>query len=221
MSQPLLIDKRNFDQLAADWIRDAVMSGVLVPGERVTEMALAGQIGLSRSTVRAAMQRLASEGLLVRRAYSAWEIASLTPEDAWELYSVRGPLEGLASRLAAERIDEAARGSLYAALNALQQAVAAQDWPRIADADIGLHRTVVSLARHKRLSMLHDQIITPIHLYILSSNRRSFDELVAFHTRLVEPIVQGRAEDAQRLAIDHVTDSCALVLNWFKSWQQE
>jgi len=215
------IDKRNFDQLAADWIRDAVMSGALVPGERVTEMALAGKIGLSRSTVRAAMQRLAGEGLLVRHAYSAWEIASLTAEDAWELYSVRGPLEGLASRLAAERLDKAGRSTLYAALDALTQAVQARDWPRIADADISFHRTVVGLAGHKRLGMLHDQIIMPIHLYMLSSNRSAFDELISFHTQLVEAIVQGRVEAAQRLAADHVMDSCSLVLDWFKSRQPD
>jgi len=221
MTQLSAIDKRNFDQLAADWIRDAVMSGTLVPGERVTEMALAGKIGLSRSTVRAAMQRLAGEGLLVRHAYSAWEVASLTAEDAWELYSVRSPLEGLAARLASERIDEVGRSTLYAALGALVQAIRDRDWPRIADADIGFHRTVVSLAGHKRLGMLHDQIITPIHLYMLSSNRSGFDDLISFHTQFVETIVQGNADAAQQMAADHVMNSCGLVLDWFNSRQQD
>jgi len=221
MSQFPVIDKRNFDQLAADWIRDAVMSGTLTPGERVTETALAGKIGLSRSTVRAAMQRLASEGLLVRHAYSAWEVASLTAEDAWELYSLRGPLEGLAARLAAERMDAAGRRTLYAALDALIQAVQAQDWPRIAEADISFHRTVVGLAGHRRLGMLHDQIITPIHLYMLSSNRSGFDDLISFHTQFVDAIVQGDADAAQRMAAEHVMNSCGLVLDWLKRRQQD
>lgn len=68
MSTRVEIDKRSLDRQAADWIRDAIFSGDLAPGSKLTEISLATQIGLSRSTVRAGMQRLATEGLLIQHA---------------------------------------------------------------------------------------------------------------------------------------------------------
>jgi len=212
MSKVISIDKRSFDLQAADWIRHAVMSGDLAPGTRVTELALAEQIGLSRSTVRTAMQRLANEGLLVQHAYTGWEVASLTPEDAWELYTLRSELEGLASKLTAERLDDAGRETLRAALDELVLAVQKKDRRHVAEADIGLHRTIVRLARHRRLSAMHSQIIDPIHLYILSTNRGSFDDLIPTHTQLIEAILRGDAANAHRLACEHVTVSCEQVV---------
>lgn len=212
MYKVVSIDKRSFDLQAADWIRQAVMSGELAPGARVTELALTQQIGLSRSTVRTAMQRLATEGVLVQRAYSGWEVASLTPEDAWELYSLRCELEGLASKLAAERLDDAGRETLRSALNELTLAVNAKDRRHVAEADIGLHRAIVGLAQHRRLSMMHSQIIDSIHLYILATNRDSFDDLIPMHADLVEAILRRDAATAQRLAREHVTFSSGQVV---------
>lgn len=216
MSNLTSIDKRSFDQMAADWIRNAILSGELVPGSKVTELSLTERIGLSRSTVRTAMQRLAGEGLLVQHAYTGWEVTSLSSEDAWELYTLRCGLEGLASKLAAERIDDAGRKTLLAAFEDLKLAVAAKDRRTVAVADIGLHKTIVNLAKHRRLSMLHAQIIAPIHLYVLASNRAIFDDLCAAHSPLVDAILRGDSSEAQRLACDHVTVACELLLKRFE-----
>ena len=217
MTKVVSINKRSFDQQAADWIRSAVMSGDLAPGIRVTEVGLAEQIGLSRSTVRTAMQRLAGEGLLVQHAYSGWEVASLTVDDAWELYSLRASLEGLASNLAAARIDDASRKVLHEALEELRLAVQARDPRRVAAADMGLHRTIVSAAKHRKLMMMHSQIIDSIQLYALfyvrSVSADTFDALIPVHAELVETILSGDSDKAQRLACEHVSFSCEKVLN--------
>lgn len=204
MPKIISINKRSFDQQAADWIRNAVMSGDILPGAKVTELALAEQIGLSRSTVRAAMQRLAREGLLVQHAYSGWAVTSLTLEDAWELYTLRCGFEGLASKLAAERLDDVGRQTLISALEELSSAVKERDRRRVATADIGLHRTIVDLAKHRRLAMMHAQIIDPIQLYVLSTNHESFEDIIPMHEQLVETILRGDATNAQRLASEHV-----------------
>ncbi len=220
MSKIPSINKRSFDQQAADWIRGAMMSGDLAPGTRVTELALAERIGLSRSTVRAAMQRLAREGLLVQRAYAGWEVASFSPEDAWELYTLRGELEGLASKLAAERLDAVSRRTLVDALNELRTAVEGEDPRSVVEADLGLHRAIVGSAKHQRLSMLHAQIIDPIQLYVLSTNRESFDDLIPVHSALVEAILRGDSADAESLARGHVTFSCEQIVRHLRQLTQ-
>lgn len=88
------IDKKSLDLRAADWIRNTILSGGFALGQKLTEIALAEQIGLSRSTVRTAMQRLAGEGYLIQLPYTGWQVMSLSPEDAWELHTLRTNLEG-------------------------------------------------------------------------------------------------------------------------------
>lgn len=201
------IDKRSFDRKAADWIRGAIVSGELAPGARVTEISLASQIGLSRSTVRAAMQRLANEGLLVQHAYTGWEVATLSPEDAWELYTLRSSLEGMAARLTAERIDVVGRTTLIAALEELKEALAARDRRRIALADLAIHKTIVNLANHRRLVMQYALVIEPVLLYILSTNSMTepVEAIFPEHEEIVEAILRGDAKEAERLASEHVS----------------
>ncbi|OAJ56001.1 GntR family transcriptional regulator [Paraburkholderia ginsengiterrae] len=207
MKNTTTIDKRSLDRQAADWIRGAIVAGDLSPGARLTEIALAEQIGLSRSTVRSAMQRLAGEGLLVQHAYTGWEVVTLTPEDAWELYTLRCSLEGLAARLAAERIDDAGRAVLTAALNELKDSIAVMDRRRVALADLTVHRTIVTLAKHRRLSMQYGLVIEPVHLYILSTNSMTepLEAIVPEHEELVDSILRGDVQTAERLASEHVS----------------
>ena len=60
-----LVEKRSLDRAAADAIRQAITTGALTPGKRLTEVELAAGLDVSRGTVRAALQRLMSEGRIV------------------------------------------------------------------------------------------------------------------------------------------------------------
>src|SRR6185369_2747417 len=63
------VDRRSLDWRAADVLREQILSGKLVPGQRVTETALAAQLEVSRGTLRAALRALAHEGLIQQVAY--------------------------------------------------------------------------------------------------------------------------------------------------------
>jgi len=66
------IEKRSLNGAAADSLRQAIVTGIVAPGARLTEVALARQMDLSRGTVRAALHRLVTEGLVVQRPYAGW-----------------------------------------------------------------------------------------------------------------------------------------------------
>ena len=200
------IDKKSLDLRAADWIRDAIASGRLPLGQKLTEIALAEQIGLSRSTVRTAMQRLAGEGFLVQLPYTGWQVMSLSPEDAWELHTLRTSLEGMAARLAAERIDDKGHQALCAALERLRRAVERPDAREIAEADLNVHKTVVMVAQHRRLAALYTLVSGPTLLYILSTNRMMErpEAILPEHEAVVAAILAGDADQAEHLAKEHV-----------------
>ncbi len=96
------VDRRSLDWRAADVLREQILSGKLVPGQRITETALASQLEVSRGTLRAALRALAHEGLIQQVAYTKWMLPEFSNSDAWELYTLRGTLEGMAARLAAQ-----------------------------------------------------------------------------------------------------------------------
>lgn len=201
------IDRRSLDRKAADCIRDAIISGQLALGSRLTEIGLAAQVGLSRSTVRAALQRLTSEGLVVQHAYTGWEVFSLSSDDARELYTLRSCLEGLAARLAAENIDIEGKKALTTALKTLKLATQRKDWRAIAEADLAVHKTIVSIANHKRLLQQYALIIDTVLLYILHTNRmvESAASIYPEHKALVDAILSGDATLSEELASEHVT----------------
>lgn len=84
-------------------IRDLVLKGTLTPGERISELSMVARIGVSRTPVRAALLRLAEEGLLEPLRSGGFAIKAFTDREVWESIEIRGVLEGLAARLAAER----------------------------------------------------------------------------------------------------------------------
>ena len=83
-------------------IRDLVLTGTLKAGERVSELSLVGRIGASRTPVRAALLRLSEEGLLEPLRSGGFAIKAFSDREVLDSIEIRGVLEGLAARLAAE-----------------------------------------------------------------------------------------------------------------------
>lgn len=84
-------------------LRSLVMSGELEASARLAEVALAERLGISRTPLRQAMDRLVAEGLLERIGTGGCRVARFTIEDVNDAIEIRGVIEGTAARLAAER----------------------------------------------------------------------------------------------------------------------
>ncbi len=93
-------DRRAGQKDAYDLILEAIDEHIYVPGDRLVESELAERLGVSRTPVREALQRLETQSILTRDGRSLI-VASLDHTQLSELYVVRGELEGLAARLAA------------------------------------------------------------------------------------------------------------------------
>ncbi|SNT23555.1 transcriptional regulator, GntR family [Noviherbaspirillum humi] len=84
-------------------LRDAVLRGRFKAGERIAEVEVAEHLGVSRTPIRAAMQRLAEEGLLEPVQPTGYMVRAFSQTDIADAIEVRGTIEALAARLAAER----------------------------------------------------------------------------------------------------------------------
>jgi GntR family transcriptional regulator of vanillate catabolism len=83
-----------------------LLSGEFRAGERLAEVALASQLGASRTPVRLALDQLAHEGLLEALHTGGFKVREFAVTDIWDAIEIRGVLEGTAARLAAERLTD-------------------------------------------------------------------------------------------------------------------
>jgi DNA-binding GntR family transcriptional regulator len=207
-----LVEKRSLDRAAADAIRQAITTVALTPGKRLTEVELSSGLDVSRGTIRAALQRLMSEGLVKQKPYSGWEVASLTSRDAWELYTLRSSLEGLAAQLAAGNPNRSK--PIEAAFDDLRIAAKSRNQKKITDSDLALHKAIVVLAGHMRLASQYSYVEQQVRMYMASSNAilERPEMVILNHEKLVSALLKGNAITAERYARDHNKASGELLI---------
>ncbi len=171
-----MTDTRSGQTDAYALILEAIDSGVYRPGDRLVESELAERLGVSRTPVREALQRLETQSLLTRDGRSLI-VASLDHNQLAELYVVRAELEGLAARLAA-------RHATPEEMRVLREMV---------DEDRALLGNPKALSRANR--RFHKQI------HLASHNRYLVQQLDLVHRSMAlmattSLAAQGRGEDA-------------------------
>ncbi|MFT3688984.1 GntR family transcriptional regulator [Paenirhodobacter sp.] len=200
------VARQSTETLVTDALRDYILSGEVAPGGRLTEIALSEQLGVARATLRTALHRLAAEGIILQIPYTGWQVASLTPQDVWEIWTLRGSLESLASRLAAAREEPEVRIALDRACQDLLDACASGGVQAMSDADFALHRAIVEAAGHGRLAAQYRIVEQQVRLFIATSNRHVAtgpEDILAQHEPLIAALRARDPEAAARAAWQH------------------
>jgi DNA-binding GntR family transcriptional regulator len=205
-SQPLT--SRGLDAQVADRLRELIVVGDLPPGAHLVESSLSEEFQVSHGTVRAGLRQLEPEGLVETRPNRGVFVKDLSADDVLEVYSLRNVLEGMASRLAAERIDEEGRAELRAALQRLRDAVDAGDPAAAVRADARIHVLIVQMAGHSRLQVAHKGLFGQTALFMNATKalHQDLEEIFDMHAPLVEAICAGDGLKAESLARSHNTE---------------
>jgi len=212
----------NRSRLAYQRLREAIVHGQLAPGTRIVETEVAKRLDISRTPVRAALQRLQQEGytVAVGGGSSRVQVAPLTREDARELFGIVAEIEGLAARWAAEK-PEKERKALAAKLGEINDEylrVARGDRPdpnTLFDLDTRFHRFYVEVGAGPRLLKLHNAIKPQAERYVRLYISALTDEIatsVAEHKVIVDAVGAGDPDSSQ-LAVETNWRNAALRLN--------
>ena len=106
-------------------LREMILGGELPGGARIAELAIVEKLGVSRTPIRAALMRLEQEGLLQRLPGGGYAVRTFSEADVADAIALRGTLEGLAARLAAERgVQPAVLADAHACLDAIDATLA-------------------------------------------------------------------------------------------------
>lgn len=217
------VQKRSAEVQAADMLRDAIISGAVPLGTRLTEVNSSEQLGVSRSTIRTAFHQLVQEGLIIQTPYTGWSVMTMSAGDAWELYTLRASLEALAARLATMRVQkEGIDGPTYSAIkNSFEHlSIACLDGDKrtIAKADMALHKTIVEVTGHSRLMDQYARIQHQISIYIQSSDALVSEggEIISQHLPLIKAIESMDVESAVQAAMQHNESEGAILVEHLK-----
>lgn len=196
-------------ELVCEHIRQAIINGIFQPGERLMEIQLAEDMGVSRTPVREAIRKLELEGLVVMIPRRGTYVADISIKDINELYEVRTALDVLAAGLAAERINDDELETMQRLLVEIGKHIEDNDMDKIVEADSAFHDVLYQASRNERLvsiiSNLREQITA------LRTRSMTYPGRLAMtleeHRKIVDSIAQRDSEKAQRAARVHMENA--------------
>lgn len=149
-------------EVTADRLRDAILSGELVPGEKIVEEQLCADIGISRAPLREALRLLAQQGLVEHLPRRGSRVAEWSPKDILQLFELRNVLERHAIESAVPLPDP--DHDLEPVRLALDRMDAATDALDRDDAHRAFHAAVVGLANNRQLDIALEPILLKLQL---------------------------------------------------------
>ena len=174
-------------------LRRSIMAGELVAGQRVREVQVAQQMGISRPTLREAIYQLIHEGLLEQEPYHGVVVASVDAKFVTDMASVRVALETLAGKAIATDPDGSAKEIVKQAWHAYQEAHGTENPERLHEAHLDLHRKIWFASGNallKRIwSTMEAQINTAIS--VDEDARADPERALHLHERLIDAIFSG------------------------------
>lgn len=189
-------------------IRDAIRMGIIRSGERLMENDLAEALGMSRTPVREALRRLEVERLIENAPRRGLIVPQITLEDLVEIFQIREVLEGLAARLAAERMFPIEVEVMRQVINSAERAIAEGDTVTLTEGSPQFHPLLRKGSKNSRLPALIELLYDshrPLLLYEFTPERAS--QAIAEHKAIYEAIAARDAGEAELLTREHAKNA--------------
>jgi DNA-binding GntR family transcriptional regulator len=200
-------------------IRGAMLSGALQQGTRLLENELASTLQMSRTPIREALKRLLAEELVSIEAGGSTVVRTIDLNEVAEIYAIRGALEGLATRLAAERITSSELARLRWLMGFMRDAANDENWLAWADANLRFHDVIYGAADNKRLRLMSRKLKDMVHRFSATSatSPGGADEVLERHERIVLALEARRQDEAEEAARHHIELALERVRTLYQS----
>lgn len=193
---------------------DLIATGQIVGGDKVTEMSVAGRLGVSRGPVREAFRALEESGLLVTERNRGVFVRTLAPTEAVEIQEVRAALDELAARRAATRLTPAQVRELQRLIEDMDDAAEREDVSAFYALNLEFHERLVRWSGNAKLVSTYRRLIRELHLY----RRRGLEPAGemhhsnAAHRLILRAIALGDPEGAARAMREHTAHGRQRIL---------
>ena len=200
--------------LAYNTIKQRIMDLTYRPGQPLVEVDLADELGLSRTPIREALQRLENEGMVVNTGGRGRAVYSLSVEHTRELFDIKNTIEALVSRRAAERGDAAQLAAMRAAFEDMKAAAAQGDSDAWFQADKRFHEHLFEAAAMPRAKLLVQSLNEQWHRLRVGYTALGMrmNESLGEHQAILEAIAARDPEGAARATSEHLERVGAAVV---------
>ena len=187
-------------------LEEEIISGVYAAGESLTELGLSAKLGVSRTPVRSALHRLAEEGLVSIAPNRGAMVVGVTLDDLIDTYKIRIRLEGLASRMATERLTPRDKSELTNAVELAEFYVSKEDTEHLKELDTLFHSIIYRASGNRMLS----KILGELHRNIRAYRKKSLSvpgrlkQSVREHREILDAMLAGDADRADELTSKHI-----------------
>nr|MDT0658983.1 GntR family transcriptional regulator [Micromonospora sp. DSM 115978] len=198
---------------ARDMLREAILRGEYLPGERLVEAQLCERLGVSRFNARTALQDLVAEGLVEVQRNKGAQVRKVSLDEAVEITEARMVLEGLIAARAADRATPEQTAQLEEIGRLMRSAVEAQEFHRYSDLNQRLHSLVRQIAGHRTADRLVETLRGQLvrHQYMLSLLPGRPAVSLVQHEKIIAAIRAGDPGGAEAAMRDHISSVIAAM----------
>ncbi|ASK19844.1 GntR family transcriptional regulator [Vreelandella alkaliphila] len=198
------IQQQNLVEQVADYLTQAIIQQHFLPGERLSEVQLSRDLGVSRAPVREAARLLESRGLLISKPRRGFFVRALNAVELEDVFDLRLCLERHAIQRLSERYSSDAERALKQQVEILCDAAVSNDGTRRIEEDLQFHRLMIHHAGNERLLRAFDGLTHELRLCItlITKTHEAPDTIATSHFKLLDALGSGSSE-ACREAIDY------------------
>ena len=205
-------------RLAGDRLRRAILDGDMASGQRLVEEELAGTLGVTRASLRAALFDLTAEGLVERVPNRGARVRAITLEEAVAITECRMALEGLCAAKAAERVTEPQAARLRQLGGELERSVADGDPLKYSALNHELHGLVREISGQAVAAALLERLNAQLvrHQFQLSLRPGRPQASLPEHLAIIAAIAGRRPAEAEQAARRHLRSVITALLDQHK-----
>jgi DNA-binding GntR family transcriptional regulator len=196
-------------------ILSAILSGEIVPGERLIQETIASQIDVSRTPVREAFLRLEREGVLEAAGRGGFQIREITEKEIQDLYLAREAVEGFAAKLLAGALSQEQAQTIETAVRS-EMGLKSLHKEEHFHANRNIHRTIVAQTSNGILLDMFDSIwnrgisIRSFAAYPIPDSQDNREQ----HLLLLDQIKTGNPDEAETAMVAHIREGLDNHVRW-------
>ena len=182
-------------------LRDAIVSGLIKPGDPIVENKVAQQLGVGQPLVREALIELEHQGFVRRFPYRGTYVTKLTPEEVDQIFELRMELEGIAVDWAKQKATPRDIETLLQHVASMKLAAANEDVALFYENDLAFHRKIWELSGNKYLEEALERVVAPLFAFFVLraiKDRQPLQESAEMHERIIEAFHSPDGDNLRR-----------------------
>lgn len=208
------IQTQSLSSVILSQLEELILSGTILPGERINESKLANSLGVSRAPIREACRQLERSGMVEVLANRGTFVKEIDIVEIEELYDIRATLDAMAVEKVCQRISEKQISKLSGFVKTMEKACQEGDEQCYFHANLDFHSYIISLAANKNLVDIYDGVSKKSSLFRRTSlsipGRLSVS--LQQHVSILKAIIAGESKKASDLMKEHIMDAKKALL---------